>query len=156
MPNNRENFLEGLKAPEVGEITSVRTPFSDRDVYTCLRLMGDVNKVNRFLLLAKEQEVDGTKISTEMSANYFYVIGHELGNAEYAFREGTIDSTEFNDKINQICKNHHLDFSYLIEITKKISLLERKPSQNESTKLAQEVEATIIEIRNAEKEKEKE
>jgi hypothetical protein len=31
MPNNRENFLEGLKAPEVGEITSVRTPFSDRD-----------------------------------------------------------------------------------------------------------------------------
>lgn len=75
MPNNRENFLEGLKAPEVGEITSVRTPFSDRDVYTCLRLMGDVN-------------------------------------------------------------------------------LERKPSQNESTKLAQEVEATIIEIRNAEKEKE--
>lgn len=154
MPNDRKNFLEGLKAPETSETPSVRAPFSDRDVYTCLKLMGDTNKVHEFLLSAKKQEVDGPKISTEMSANYFYVICYELGRAEYEFREGTIDRTEFNNKINQVCKSHYLDFNYLIEITKKIDSLERKPSQNESAKLAQEVETTIIEIRKAEQEKE--
>lgn len=154
MPNDRKNFLEGLKAPESSEISSVKAPFSDRDVYTCLKLMGDTNKVHEFLLSAKNQEVDGSKISTQMSANYFYVICYKLGHAEYDFREGRIDSTEFNNKINQICKSQHLDFNYLIEIIEKIASLEREPSQNESAKLAQEIEATIIEIGKAEQEKE--
>ena len=146
MANKNNDFLESLKISDTNQLnTTKEMPYSDRDVYTCLKLMGDTAKVQRFLLLAREQEVDDKKISTDMSISYFYNVCAKLGYAEFDFREGRINGNEFNRTINEVCKSHNLDFNYLMEIVEKISSLEKEPNREESIKLAQAIENRAIE-----------
>lgn len=146
MANKNNDFLESLKVANQNQLNATKEiPYSDRDVYTCLKLMGDTAKVQNFLLSAREQEVDDKKVSTDMSINYFYNVCAKLGYAEFDFREGRIDGNEFNRKINEVCKSHNLDFDYLIKIVNQISLLEREPNREESIKLAQDIETRAIE-----------
>ena len=90
MLNARKNFMENLKVTEENKINLEHSSFSNRDVYTCLKLMGDTSKVRKFLLLDREDTVEEKKISTNMSSNYFYTINAELGDIEYSFRKGKI------------------------------------------------------------------
>lgn len=146
MDNRNNDFLRSLKVSDVGETNIIReTLYSDRDVYTCLKLMADTGKTLDFLVSVSQQEVDDEKISTDNSANYYYVLNAQLGHAEYDYREGRIDGTEFNSKINEACKEHNLDFKYLMEITEKIDSLLREPNQQNSIELAQEIEARAVE-----------
>ena len=147
MANRDNDFLQSLKVTNVQKENNNReeNPSSDRDAYTCLKLMEDTAKVQNFLSSVGEQEVEGKKISTDISMNYFYNVCTNLGYAEYDFRKGKINSTDFNSRLNEICKNHDLDFDYLIQIVKKIDSLEQEPNIEENIKLAQEIEARAIE-----------
>lgn len=147
MANRDNDFLQSLKVTNVQKENNNReeNPSSDRDAYTCLKLMEDTAKVQNFLSSVGEQEVEGKKISTDISMNYFYNVCTNLGYAEYDFRKGKINSTDFNSRLNEICKNHDLDFDYLIQIVKKIDSLEQEPNTEENIKLAQEIEARAIE-----------
>lgn len=145
MANKNNNFLESLKVSDTKQINATReAAYSDRDVYTCLKLMGDTAKIQDFLLSTREQEVDDKKISTDMSRNYFYNISDKLSHAEFDFRKGKIDGNEFNSRINEICKSCNLDFKYLMEIVDKISSLEKENNKEESIKLAQNIETKAI------------
>ncbi len=156
MPNDKIDFSEILKV-DLDKINPPKILSSSRDVYTCLKLMGDTAKVQSFLLAASQQEVDGKKISMDKSMNYFYAINAQLGNAECDFRKGKIGDNEFNNRMNEACESQHLNFDYLMEITEKIGLLEKQPNRDASIKLAQEIEKSIIEERekrmNVEREK---
>ena len=90
MSNNRNDFLESIHVSEESKSNIEKTPFSDIDMYTCLRLMGDIVKVERFLSTESNQDIDEQPTSTSMATNYFYVINHYLGKAEYDFRNGRI------------------------------------------------------------------
>lgn len=146
MENKKSEFFNSLKVSDTKQSNATREMIdSDKDIDTCLKLMGDTAKVQRFLLAAGKQEVDSEKISTSMSMNYFYNICHKLGHAEFDFREGRIDGNEFNRRINEACKSSNLDLGYLIEIVEKISSLEKEPNREESVKLAQDIEAKAVE-----------
>lgn len=96
MANKNNNFLESLKVSDTKQINATReAAYSDRDVYTCLKLMGDTAKIQDFLLSTREQEVDDKKISTDMSRNYFYNISDKLSHAEFGFRKGNIKYVTF-------------------------------------------------------------
>lgn len=152
---NESDFSERLKV-DLKDTELPGTPSSNRDVYTCLRLMGDASKVLHFILSARQQEVEGKKISMDMSMNYFYSISELLGMAEYDFRKGEIGSNEFNNRINEVCKNQNLDFNYLIEITDQINQLEKKPNRDATINLAQEIEANVEKEAERRKQNEKE
>lgn len=139
--SNENDFSERIKV-DLTEVEPLRTLSSNRDVYTCLKLMRDVAKVQSFILAARQQEVKGKKISMDMSMNY-YSINELFDIAEYDFRKGKIGGNEFNNRINEVCKNQNLDFNHLIEITDQISQLEKKPNRDASIKLAPEIEDYI-------------
>ncbi len=141
--SNENDFSERIKV-DLTETEPPRTQAFNRDVYTCLKLMGDAEKVQSFILEIRQQEVEGKKISMDMSMGYYYSIKELLGMAECDFREGKIGGNEFNNRINKVCKNQNLDFNHLIEITHQISKLEKKPNRSASIKLAQEIEAHTI------------
>ncbi len=143
MANRDSDFLKRVKVSD--EHKEVENTSPDRNVYTCLKLMEDTNKIEKFLLSMRQQEVDGKKISTKLSTNYFYNICAQLGYAEFDFRKGRINGNEFDRKIDEVCKNSNLDFSYLMETVKQISLLEKTPNQEERIKLVQEIENKAIE-----------
>lgn len=152
---DEKDFSERLKV-DLSETDTLRTLSSSRDVYTCLKLMKDLSKVKRFILAARQQEVEGKKISMDMSMNYYYSIDELLGMAEYDFRKGQIGDNEFNNRINEVCKNQNLDFNHLIEITDQISQLEKKPNRDASIKLAQEIEAHTVKEYEKRRQKQKE
>ena len=82
-----------------------------------------------------------------MASNYYNSINQQLGNAEFDFRKGKITETEFNSKISNVCKEHNLDFNNLLSLTDRIETLEREPNEEESIKLAQEIETKVLEDR---------
>lgn len=152
-----KDFEESLKV-NLNDIKPQKIPSSDRDVYTCLKLMKDTNQINDFLLKVNEQaeieQMDEIPVGTAM--NYYYSIGHQLGEAEYSFREDEIGGREFNDRINKICSLYELDFEYLMETVDKVGDLKNKSnSQEEMRKLAQEIEKKAVERREKQNDKEK-
>lgn len=147
MSNDKKDFFDSLKVTNINQPNIANSTFSDRDIYTCLRLMGDTAKVNGFLDAVSMTQDDEHKISTNNSSNYYYSISHNLSEIEYAFREGKIDLNQFNSRINSVCTNHNLDFGYLIEVVNEIDALNKAPDYNKSSQLAQEIESTIVSLK---------
>lgn len=144
---NKKNkeFFESLKVQSVEQQSTTREePYSDSDVYTCLKLMQYTNKIINFLASAREQKVEGLKLSKGTAMNYFYNIAYKLSHAELDFRKGTIDGDTFNKRIDEACKSSKLDFNYLMELVNQIDSLEKKPNKEESIKLAQSIEDKAV------------
>lgn len=157
MPHNNTDFLDSLKVSENDkEIDNMKEPSSNRDVYTCIKLMQDTSKVQNFLLSASKQKVDDKSVSTDISTNYFYNVLSSLGYAEFDFRKNRIDIKQFNDRIDNICKSQNLDFDYLMTIVDQISYFEKNPNRNACLKLAQDIEARAIEEHEKRKNPDKE
>ena len=118
--------------------------------------MKDTARVQNFLRIAREESPANQRISVSMATNYYNSINQQLGNVEFNFRKGKITEAEFNSKISNVCKEHNLDFNNLLSLTDRIETLEREPNEEESIKLAQEIEARVIEEREKRLGKEKE
>lgn len=157
MSDRNNDFLSGLKV-QVEDKPKLERPelFSEMDIYTCLSLMKDTARVQNFLRIAREESPANQRISVSMATNYYNSINQQLGNVEFDFRKGKITETEFNSKISNVCKEHNLDFNNLLSLTDRIETLEREPNEEESIKLAQEIEARVIEEREKRLGKEKE
>jgi len=147
MSDEKRDFFDGLKVSNLDQQSVVNSTFSDRDIYTCIKLMGDTAKVNGFLTAESLKQDDEHKLSTDHSSNYYYSINHGIAEAEYAFRKGIIDINQLNSQINSVCRNHNLNFSHLIEFVNEIDALSKSPDQNKSIQLAQEIENSILELR---------
>lgn len=146
MADRDNDFLRGLKVQvENTQKLERKELFSELDIYTCLSLMKDTAKVKRFLMITENESSDNQKLSVDMSTNYYSGINHELGEIEYDFRKGKISETEFNNRINKVCKENKLDFNNLLSFTDRIEKLEREQNEDENIKLAQEIEARVIE-----------
>lgn len=156
MSDRSSDFLEGLKVQVEDKPKPYRTElFSEMDIYTCLSLMRDTSRIQEFLRTAREESPGSQRISIDMSSNYYNSINQQLGNAEFDFRKGKINDSEFNSRISRVCKEHNLDFDYLLQTTDKIDILEKNENSKEMIKLAQEIETRVIEEREKRKGAEK-
>lgn len=148
MADRDNDFLMGLKVQvENTQKIERQELFSELDIYTCLSLMRDTARVKRFLMLTENESSDNQKLSVDMSTNYYSAINHELGEIEYDFSKGKISETELKNRINKVCKENKLDFNNLLSFTDRIEKLEREQNEDENIKLAQEIEARVIEER---------
>ena len=139
---DKENFIKGLKAEtsntslERGDNSQISQSEAEMSHYTCLKLMGDGDKIFSFIdseILKGNTAIDPKH--QQMVKNYYYTFQYELGRIEYDYRKGIITGDEFKNQFNKIYEKYSLSVDFILEATKEIDSLGEKPDSDRSNQL---------------------